>query len=85
MHKSAAAGELLTEIELDGVEVEDKVYYYDQPAEPDVGVAGGIEIEDVMVDGKSVMSQLSKNELDGIAMMSNDRAQAKFEAQWERY
>ena len=62
-----------TTVEIDDVEVEVVVVYSIQPPEPDVGIDGGIEIENVLrADTSSVMDKLSEDQLDSLAYEIND-------------
>ena len=68
-------------------EVECKVYYSIQPAEPDVGVEAGIEIEGVWLGDREVTGELDDGDLDDIAQdiidYNNSQAEAYDEDRWD--
>ena len=55
-----------TYLELEGVENEVRVHYESSPDEPDVGYAGGVEINSVILRGWDVLGLMNEAERDDL-------------------
>ena len=74
-----------THVEIDGSEYQVAVVYSDQPAEPDVGVDEGIEIEGVYCEDQGdLQGDLTEDQLDALALEIGQSRQSEWEYAQER-
>ncbi len=74
-----------THVEIDGSEYQVAVVYSDQPAEPDVGIAAGIEIEGVYCEDQGdIQKELTEDQLDELALEIGQSRQSAWEYAQER-
>ena len=76
-----------TAVEIDGVEHEVMVLYREYPAEPDVGVDAGCEIEGVYFEDQGdIQAELTEDQLNDLAMQIGESNDSAWEAaQEDRY
>lgn len=75
-----------TKVELNGVEQDVLVIYSTQPPEPDVNIAGGLEIEGVYFEDEGcVMGDIDEDVLDALAIEIGDYNVSAWESAAEAY
>ncbi len=78
--------EYATQVEINDVEQDVMVIYSECAPEPDVGFAGGVEIEGVYFEDQGcVMSEMSEDQLDALALEIGDYNQSSWEAAAEAW